>query len=335
MSSAPTTGMEYHCIDPLSEVVQKEFNIETAMNTDKLDHLPDTKRRELERVVKILFDEFEDATKTALSPKRKAGRILKVILFGSYARGDWVEDRLSGYRSDYDLLVVVNGQDFTDLHTYWDKADQHFIQELTVTQNIKTPVNFIVHSLDDVNDQLARGRPFFSDIARDGIALYDAPGHPLAKPKGLTQGEILAEATANYKQWSTQAATALKGAMFYRAEGDGKYAAFLLHQTTEAIYHCLLLTFTLYSPKSHRISVLRSQAENLDDALTGIWPSESRLHRQAFDRLRRAYVEARYSADYQVTDEELNWLEERVALLQEAVKSACERHLTELGTKAS
>ena len=66
------------------------------MNTDKLDYLPDTKRRELERVVKILFDEFEDATKTALSHKRKAGRILKVILFGSYARGDWVEDRLSG-----------------------------------------------------------------------------------------------------------------------------------------------------------------------------------------------------------------------------------------------
>ncbi|WKL57384.1 HEPN domain-containing protein [Asticcacaulis sp. ZE23SCel15] len=297
------------------------------MNTDKLDHLPDTKRRELERVVKILFDEFEDATRTALSPKRKAGRILKVILFGSYARGDWVEDRLSGYRSDYDLLVVVNGQDFTDLHTYWDKADQHFIQELTVTQHIKTPVNFIVHSLDDVNDQLARGRPFFSDIARDGIFLYDAPGHPLAKPKALTIAEIMVEAETNYSQWSTQAATALKGALFYQAEGDRKYSAFLLHQATEALYHCLLLTMTLYSPKSHRLSVLRSQAENLDDDLRGVWPSESRLHRQAFDRLRRAYVEARYSAGYQVTDEELTWLVERVSALQATVKSACESHL--------
>ncbi len=325
--------MGYHRIDPIGEVVHKESNTEIAMNTDKLDHLPDTKRRELDRVVKILFDEFEDATKTALSPKRKAGRILKVILFGSYARGDWVEDRLSGYRSDYDLLIVVNGQDFTDLHTYWDKADQHFIQELTVTQHIKTPVNFIVHSLDDVNDQLARGRPFFSDIARDGILLYDAPGHPFAKPKALTSVEIGAEAKGYYDQWSVLAQRRLILVQDAIGHGFKNEAAFLLHQAVEALYHCLLLTMTLYSPKSHRLSVLRSQAENLDDHLRGIWPSENRLHRQAFDRLRRAYVEARYSADYQVTDEELSWLVERVSLLQQAVKAACEGHLVGLGTR--
>ncbi|MFT4076575.1 MAG: HEPN domain-containing protein [Asticcacaulis sp.] len=305
------------------------------MNTDKLDHLPDTKRRELERVVKILFDEFEDATKTALSPKRKAGRILKVILFGSYARGDWVEDRLSGYRSDYDLLVVVNGQDFTDLHTYWDKADQHFIRELTVTQHIKTPVNFIVHSLDDVNEQLSRGRPFFSDIARDGIALYEAEGHPFAKPKLLTAEEVRTEAEANYRQWSVSGQEFIEAAEFHLSRHHGNKAAFNLHQATEALYHCTLLTLTLYSPKSHRISALRSQAEDLDERLRGIWPSDSRLHRQAFDRLRRAYVEARYSAEYQVTDEELNWLVERIIALQEVVKLVCDDHLSSLNPRQS
>ena len=40
------------------------------MLADQLPHLPDTKRRELERVVKVLFDEFEDVTKTKLSDKR-------------------------------------------------------------------------------------------------------------------------------------------------------------------------------------------------------------------------------------------------------------------------
>lgn len=48
-----------------------------------LDHLPAAKRRELERVARVLFDEFEDAVKTKLSDKRKGGRILKLILFGS------------------------------------------------------------------------------------------------------------------------------------------------------------------------------------------------------------------------------------------------------------
>jgi predicted nucleotidyltransferase/HEPN domain-containing protein len=297
------------------------------MLADQLPHLPDTKRRELERVVKVLFDEFEDVTKTKLSDKRKLGRILKVILFGSYARGDWVEDRLSGYRSDYDMLIVVNSHQFTDLHEYWAKADEHFIREVTVTQNIKTPVNFIVHSLEDVNDQLAKGRPFFTDIARDGIMLYEAPGNPLVKPKPLTTVEIRAEAQGYYNLWAT------RGEQFFLTAQDQikrdwlNMAAFNLHQATEALYHCILLVLTLYSPKSHRINMLRSQAEALDDRLKAIWPNDTKLHRQAFDRLRRAYVEARYSAEYAVSDDELNWLNERINLLRDVVQTVCQERL--------
>jgi predicted nucleotidyltransferase/HEPN domain-containing protein len=297
------------------------------MLADQLPHLPDTKRRELERVVKVLFDEFEDVTKTKLSDKRKLGRILKVILFGSYARGDWVEDRLSGYRSDYDLLIVVNSHQFTDLHEYWGKADEHFIREVTVTQNIKTPVNFIVHDLADVNDQLAKGRPFFTDIARDGIMLYEAPGHPLIRPKPLTPAEIRTEAQGYYNQWFDKARYGLSLTPGIIADGQLKYAAFTLHQAVESFYHCLLLVMTLYSPKSHRINMLRSQAEALDDRLKVIWPTDTKLHRQAFDRLRRAYVEARYSAEYSVSEDELEWLSERITILQETVQTVCQERL--------
>lgn len=297
------------------------------MLADKLEHLPDVKRRELTRVVQILFDEFEDATKTALSDKRKAGRILKIILFGSYARGDWVEDRSSGYRSDYDLLIVVNGQAFTDLQDYWAKADEHLIREYTVTEHIRTPVNFIVHSLNEVNDNLARGRPFFVDIARDGIMLYEAPGHPLVAPKPLTEAERLAEARGHYEQWFPSANSRYELALEALRRGFTKDAAFDLHQTVERLYHGLLLTLTLYSPKSHRITMLRSQAEALDDRLKGIWPSDTKLHRQAFDRLRRAYVEARYSASYSIGEDELAWLSERVQLLQNTVEAVCGERL--------
>ena len=153
------------------------------MPHEVLGHLPDNKRRELERVARILFDEFEDAQKTKLSDKHKNGRILKLILFGSYARGDWVEDRKSGYRSDYDLLVVVNSDAFADPGEYWDQAAECFVRELTVTKHLATPVNFIVHSLMDVNDQLSHGRPFFVDIARDGIVIYEVRATPSSRPK--------------------------------------------------------------------------------------------------------------------------------------------------------
>jgi hypothetical protein len=73
--------------------------------------------------------------------------------------------------------------------------------------------------------------------------------------------------------------------------------------------------------------MLRSQAEALDDRLKAVWPGDTKLNRQAFDPLRRAYVEARYAADYAVTDEELAWLTERVTLLQEMVKTVAEERL--------
>jgi predicted nucleotidyltransferase len=151
------------------------------MRTD-LDHLPDRKRRDLERVVQILFAEFEDATSLATQKWKKQGRILKVILYGSYARGDWVEDPVGGYYSDYDILVVVSDERLTDPAEYWAKADDHLVREVTISKRISAPVTFIVHSLADVNDQLQHGRPFFIDAIEQGIVLrggwssvYNAP----------------------------------------------------------------------------------------------------------------------------------------------------------------
>ena len=103
------------------------------MNIDRLTHLPERKQRELQRVAAILFDEFEEVQKTKLSEKSKRGRILKLILFGSYARGDWVEDRKSGYLSDYDLLVIVNYSHFADQYEAWEKAGERFVRELAIT----------------------------------------------------------------------------------------------------------------------------------------------------------------------------------------------------------
>ena len=80
--------------------------------------------------MKIIFEEFEDAQKTKLSEKARAGRILKLILFGSYARGDWVEDHDSGYRSDYDLLAIVNTNRFAEENEVWLKIDEHLTQDL-------------------------------------------------------------------------------------------------------------------------------------------------------------------------------------------------------------
>jgi uncharacterized protein len=85
------------------------------MVNSSLDHLPESKRGELGRITEILFSDFGSAIAGGKSDAKRNGKILKVVLFGSYARGDWVSDPVGGYVSDYDLLVVVNDDKLTDV----------------------------------------------------------------------------------------------------------------------------------------------------------------------------------------------------------------------------
>ncbi|TNM63040.1 HEPN domain-containing protein [Aliirhizobium smilacinae] len=301
--------------------------------TDILDHLPSTKRREIARVLEVIFDEVERHQSTKSSQQNRRGKILKVILFGSYARGDWVEDRLSGYRSDYDILVVVNSHSFAEDDDLWLGLDDRLIQ-LQIAGHVKTPTSPIVHSLQDVNNQLAQGRPFFVDILRDGKMLYQSDPYPLAQPKPLNPAEAKEEARRYFDQWIANSFSSLETAAYQLTRSrDGSFwlnhSAFSLHQACESAYHCFLLTMTLYSPKSHRIRNLRSKAESIDARLIAAWPRDSRLSRRRFELLVRAYVEARYSPKYQITAEELEWLVERVETLQVLVQKVCLERLAE------
>ncbi|WP_342588629.1 HEPN domain-containing protein [Neorhizobium huautlense] len=301
-------------------------------DNEALGHLPERKRRELSRALKIIFEEFDAAQQSKLSEKQKAGRILKVILFGSYSRGGWVEDHKSGYRSDYDILVVVNMHSVGEENELWHDVSDHFLRELLVTKTIETPVNIIVHTLQDVNDQLARGRPFFIDIIRDGIMLYEKEGHPFVPPKPLDEDEALEEAKGYYERWFPSALAFRDSADFLLRRGNPTEAAFNFHQATERLYHCVLLVLTLYSPKSHRLKSLRSSAERLEPRLIEAWPRDMKFARRCFERLDRAYVDARYSPHYEITVEELQWLVERIQVLQGLVEQICKEALA---TKAS
>ena len=296
-----------------------------------LDHLPPPKQRELERVVKILFEAFDDASALATG-KRKLGRILKVILYGSHARGGWVDEphTAKGYQSDFDLLVIVNRADVADRVTYWSTADERLTRELSVTHALRTPVNFIVHTLQEVNDGLAHGRYFFMDVAKDGIAIYDADGSELHQPIPKTPERALAMAREYFDEWSSSSMRRHEVARFDLARGFLKECAFDLHQTVERLYNCVLLVCTFYAPHVHNLGFLRTQAERLDRRLIHVWPRDTRRESAMFEKLKDAYVKARYSKHYQVTEDELTWLGERVEELGQAVHAICTDRIAEL-----
>ena len=302
-----------------------------------LDHLPPPKQRELERVVQILFEEFGDATAIATSTWKKQARILKVILYGSYARGGWVDEphTAKGYQSDFDLLIIVNHEKLTDRVEFWSSAEDRLNRELAITKTLRTPVNFIVHTLGEVNAGLSEGRYFFIDIARDGIALYESDDTDLPEPQPKTPDQALALAQEYFEEWLPSARSFLRGFNYARNDGDLKKAAFDLHQAAERLYHCVLLVCTFYTPHVHNLGFLRTQAERIDPRLIEVWPRETKQDRARFEKLKEAYVKARYSRHYRISEEELAWLGQRVEALGGVVEVICQERIGALGRSAA
>lgn len=290
-----------------------------------LEHLPPVKQHELARVVEIILEEFEDALKGASAEFKKRGRILKIILFGSYARGTFVDEphTKKGYRSDFDLLIVVNNRKLADFSTYWHKAAERLMR----SNEVSTPVSLIVHSLRDVNTELRRGRYFFVDIRRDGLGLYELDDEPLAVPGQVSAEEAWQMAAAYLADRLPHAKTFFEGASFFTSKGKSKEAAFLLHQSIEQSYSTLLLVLTNYSPPSHNIRFLRGLAEDRAEQLLLIWPDSQQRYQAWFNILNEAYVKARYSPHFEISEEALQWLSERTEALIAAVEKTCSDHL--------
>ena len=297
-----------------------------------LDHLPAGKRRELAFVVEVLTSAFHEAM--AFRRDGADSRILKIILFGSYARGDWVDDPIGRYFSDYDLLIVVNDEKLTDMLDVWEGAEKKLLSALASGQHLRTPVGLIVHTLEDVNAQLSQGRYFFVDILRDGIALLDIEDAPFVQPRELSHVTALAEAETFLLEGCHTFREYFGSATYAVAQGWSKKAVFDLHQATECLYNCILLVRTLYTPKSHNLVRLRQLAEPLDERLRAVWPTSTKFEKRCFELLRAAYVKARYSRHYKISREELDWLAGRIKVLRELVEDICQARIAELRGRA-
>jgi HEPN domain-containing protein len=111
-------------------------------------------------------------------------------------------------------------------------------------------------------------------------------------------------------------------------------AAFQIHQAVEAAYACFLLVHTFYFPRSHNIKFLRALAEDVDTRLIQAWPREQRADRRRFELLKRAYVEARYSDQYDASSDDLEWLLVRARMLRDLVADRCHARIGQLKAKA-
>ena len=121
-----------------------------------LSHLPTQQAKEINIIVEALS---------------KIKKVEKVILFWSFARGDFVLHDVSEengtmrvYESDYDLLVIVSHY----------KEDQEWLIDKTINEieqkyHIERGIDVILESITYVNKMLEENRYFYADIVKEGI----------------------------------------------------------------------------------------------------------------------------------------------------------------------
>lgn len=281
------------------------------MRTD-ITHLPEPKQRELEHIVEIISarDEVE-----------------MIILFGSYARGDWREEkdlparRWSGHASDYDILVVVS-----DPARAADGAYAAGLREAANAPKFSARVHPIVHDIEDVNANLEEGRYFFLDIKREGRLLYDSERFTLAEPRRLSGEERARIAEGDLEGWIGAARRFYRYYQVGYDEGDLRGASFNLNQATESAYKAILLVFTGYCPHEHMLGWLADEAARFGPVSEEIFPQSAEQERKRFELLNRAYIGARYRKDFIVFWGDIEYLAPRVeTLLDVAERICCEK----------
>ncbi len=280
-----------------------------------MHHLPKLKQQELERIAEIL---------------KTLDGVEMVILFGSYARGDWKEEeglepkRWSGHASDYDILVVTREPPI--------KGFEQTLREITNAPGFSARVAPIVHDIEDINTQLGEGHYFFLDIKREGRMLYTSRNFSLAEPRELTPEEQRKVAEDDFDHCFNCASR------FYRyyevgfEEGDLRGAVFNLNQATESAYKAILLVFTGHCPQEHLLELLGQEASKFGPVFRKIFPVFTEDARNRFALLDHAYIGARYKKGFTIFWGDIDYLAPRVKKLLEITEEMCRRKIESMTT---
>ena len=257
-----------------------------------------------------------------------------VILFGSYARGNYVlwDSNIefgvhTSYQSDYDILLVVTGQT-----KYVERKLNRITNkyhDLFADRRHAFP-QFVVEHINTVNCNLEISQYFFTDIVREGIMLYNSGKHELARPRKLSFKEIRDIAQSEFDKLFPYACDFLgsvKG--YFVSKGQYNLSAFMLHQACEKLYNCILMVFTNYRPKSHKIKELGWMVKRFSMELTTVFPQNTDTEKECFDLLCRSYIEARYNKDFSISQEQLEHLISRVDILKDITERLCKEKIAE------
>lgn len=256
-----------------------------------------------------------------------------IILYGSYARGDYkdqvyVKDGIRYfYISDYDLIVITNK---TNIKEY------QLAEELERRIKSRPDINFFMYDIDYFNRELSTGNFFFVPVYYEGILLHDNGISKLVEPKPLSIEQIRINIESHYEFWIGNSyefyETALeKLEKTINGKTRSGLTLWFLFQTIESIYSTLLLVFMGIKPKLHNLYKYRKSINAISDELNAIFPEgRDSNERRLFELLNRAYIAGKYKMDFEVTIDDLKEISIRLQKMIQVTERICSARIESL-----
>lgn len=288
-------------------------------------YLPSTNQRDLHYLVGAILARIKETE--------------MIILFGSYARNDYVAydekyefGKLQFYVSDYDILVVTSGiSDGVGIKALNNIEDMYYNQ--AIDPNRQPPVQFICEDMKKLNKYLNEGRYFYTQIKQDGIVLYDSGKHKLARRRKLSYDEIKQQAQEYFNDKFDNANNFLGYTEDAIRKMDYKTGSFFLHQACENYIYAIRLVNTLENPKQHNLTKLLNSVRKYSNEFIKVFPQDTPEEKRLFELIKAAYVNGRYDPDFVVTKEDIDALVPKVELLRDITKRICEEKIREYGER--
>lgn len=290
-----------------------------------LDHVPVAIQGQIQAALKLIEAEFAD-------------QLAMVWLFGSYARGDFINDKrvndegmLTEYQSDIDILLILN----TPLEKGRTNQNDRILKKLS--NQVKTfavtlheafsgsssPSFHLIHeSLERFNDALNHSEYFYLDVVNEGVVLLDRDTD-MAQPQQMS-AEKRREYGIRYFETLFEQITEFQQSFEFHYQRQHKgLAMFTLHQLCEHLFKVYLLVKTHYKPRTHRLWDLRKTVRTLDSEIVNLFPYENEADKKQFAFLCDAYVDSRYKTEYKVDPFVLDVLANKAQAFQHWVYQQC------------
>ncbi len=254
-----------------------------------------------------------------------------VILYGSYARGDYVEFERrheygldTSYSSDYDIMLVVSKVENPAAIGDWlHGIENRFYYEA----GCATKISFVTENMKRFMNCVKEACYFYVTVKNEGIMLYDSGNYQLPSHQPLSYAKIYQQTTEYFDEWYKRGNSFLRLAKHAFEFPDYKMASFNLHQASENYLYAVRLVYTLYKPKEHDLRILLHSNKKFSSEMFTVFPCLTKEDERLFNLLRASYIQSRYNKGFKVTAEDILTLIPMVEHLKQVSDRICRQQL--------